>query len=269
MSLKGESRTSLHRRLARRNLAALLRFKFLNEYGYDKGPVVAGAIVADICETVRRYYARPGDLEPGQVLYPAPALGQRGGRGKTMAQTKLVPIRLSLVAEEDVEAMVARITPTERRQIKIRRLTREAARQGAALSQADLGLLLGCSTGSVGKVAVALRHQGELLALRGYVEDMGEFPTHKAAIVRLYLSGLTTPAIAARTYHSKEAVDRYIRGFERVRLLAAKHPREELPILTGMSMGLINQYLVLMEENRLAAHPEKKPGKEEGSHAGL
>src|SRR5882724_775222 len=134
---------------------------------------------------------------------------------------------------------------------------------------ADLGLLLGCSTGSVGKVAVALRHQGELLALRGYVEDMGEFPTHKAAIVRLYLSGITTPAIAARTYHSKEAVDRYIRGFERVRLLAAKHPREELLILTGMSMGLINQYLVLMEENRLAAHPEKKPGKEEGSHAGL
>src|SRR4030088_195561 len=108
MSLKGESRTSLYRRLARRNLAALLRFKFLNEYGYDKGPVVANAIVADICDTVRRYYARAGDLEPGQVLSPAAVVGQRGGRGRTMAQTKLVPVRLSVVAEEDVEAMVAR-----------------------------------------------------------------------------------------------------------------------------------------------------------------
>ena len=83
--------------------------------------------------------------------------------------------------------------------------------------------------------AVSLRRRGEFLPLRGYVVDMGSFPTHKAAVVRLYLSGLTTPEIARRTYHSKEAVDRYIRGFERVRLLAAKFTREQLPLLTGMS----------------------------------
>ena len=81
---------------------------------------------------------------------------------------------------------------------------------------------------------------------------MGSFPTHKAAIVRLYLDGLTTPDIAARTYHSKEAVDRYIRGFERVRLLAAKFAREELPLLTGMSESLVDQYLALIDEHGLA-----------------
>ncbi len=64
---------------------------------------------------------------------------------------------------------------------------------------------------------------------------MGSWPTHKAAIIRLYLEGLTTPEIASRTYHAKKSVDRYIEGFERVRLLDAKHPREELPLLTGLS----------------------------------
>jgi hypothetical protein len=97
--------------------------------------------------------------------------------------------------------------------------------------------------------AVALRRRGEWLPLRGYVADMGSFPTHKAAIIRLYLSGLTTPDIAARTYHTKQAVDRYIRGFERVRLLASKFAREELPLLTGMSERLVAEYLTLLDQH--------------------
>jgi len=78
---------------------------------------------------------------------------------------------------------------------------------------------------------------------------MGCFPTHKAAIVRLYLQGMLTPDIARRTFHSKEAVDRYIRGFERVRLLASKFAFEELPLLTGKPASLVDQYLKLVEEH--------------------
>jgi len=61
---------------------------------------------------------------------------------------------------------------------------------------------------------------------------------------------MLTPDIARATYHSKEAVDRYIRGFERVRLLAAKFAREELPLLTGMSERLIDEYLSLIAQYR-------------------
>lgn len=59
---------------------------------------------------------------------------------------------------------------------------------------------------------------------------------------------MTTPEIAGRTYHSKPSVDRYIQGFERVRLLAPKHPVEELPLLTGMSANLVAQYLDILAE---------------------
>jgi len=170
-----------YRRLARRNLGSLLRYKFLHEYGYDRGAVVAGAIVADICATVRRYYARPGDLEPGQLIYPAPAATERGGRGKTMAKTKLVPVRLSIVAEDDIEAIRAHLPAAGRREIRVRRLTGEAFAQGALLSQVDVGILTGYSQGAVSLTAVALRERGEFLPLRGYVADMGSFPTHKAA----------------------------------------------------------------------------------------
>ena len=240
-----------YRRLARRDLRSLLRYKFLHEYGYDKGAVVVDAIVADIVATIDRYYRRAGDLEPGQLIYPAPAATERGGRGKTIARTRLVPVRLSLISHADIEAIRAGRSTGARRELRVRRLSHEASRQGALLSQADLGLLLGCSPSAVSLTTVSLRARGEFLPLRGFVADMGSFPTHKAAIIRLYLSGQLTPDIARRTHHSKEAVDRYIRGFERVRLLATKFTPEELPLLTGMAAGVVDQYLALLDHHGL------------------
>jgi hypothetical protein len=257
--VKGDDRHLIDaHRLSRRSLPSLLRYKFLHEYGYDKGAVVVQAIVDDICAVVRNYYRRDGDLEPGQLIYNAAAKSERAGRGKTIAKTKLVPVRLTIVADEDVEAIGGHLPQAGRREIRVRRLTREAYDQGGLLSQADIGILTGYSPSAVSVTAVALRQRGEFLPLRGYVVDMGSFPTHKAAVVRLYLDGLTTPDIAARTYHSKEAVDRYIQGFERVRLLVTKFSREELPLLTGMSEGLVAQYLDLLEAHGLASAPAKK-----------
>jgi hypothetical protein len=246
------------RRLARRTLPSLLRYKFLHEYGYDKGAVVVAAIVEDICTVVRHYYTRAGDLEAGQLIYHAPAVTERARRAKTIGHTKLVPVRLTIVADEDVDAIRVQAPAAVRREIRVRRLTHEAYDQGGVLSCADIGILTGYSTSAVSMTAVALRQRGELLPLRGYVVDMGSYPTHKAIIVRLYLQGLTTPAIAARTYHSKEAVDRYLRGFERVRLLAAKHPREELPLLTGMAPRVVDQYLELLDEHRATTRTDRR-----------
>jgi hypothetical protein len=70
------------RRLARRTLPGLLRYKFLHEYGYDKGEVVVEAIVADICEAVRNYFVGAEDLEPGQLVYYCPEATDRARKGR-------------------------------------------------------------------------------------------------------------------------------------------------------------------------------------------
>jgi Protein of unknown function (DUF1670). len=129
--VRADSKATTYRRLARRNLSALLTYKFLHEYGYDKGPVVVSAIVADIVATIRRYYRRGNEIEPGQLVYPAPAREEKGGRGKTMARTKLLPVALTLVAEEDLVALAEGLPAPQRREVRIRRLTQEAYRQGA------------------------------------------------------------------------------------------------------------------------------------------
>jgi hypothetical protein len=240
-----------HKRLARRTLPSLLRYKFLHEYGYDKGAVVVDAIVADICEVVRNYFVPADQLEPGQVVYYCPDATERARKGKTMAYTRLVPVRLTVVAQDDIEAVREGLGALARRDRRVRRLAHEAYDQGGVLSELDLSLITGYTDGGVSAAVVRLRKAGEVLPIRGYVADMGSWPTHKAAIVRLYLEGLTTPEIASRTYHDKRSVDRYIEAFERVRLLAAKHPEEELPLLTGMRPSLVAQYLAILEEHQL------------------
>ena len=205
----------------------LLRYKFLHEYGYDKGEVVVAAIVEDICEVVRNYYRRPDDLEPGQLIYLCPAADERQ-QGQDDGPHRLVPVRLTVVAEEDIEA-IGPGRGAGAAGVRVRRLAHEAYDQGGVLSELDLSLVTGYTDGGVSAAVIRLRKRGEILPIRGYVADMGSWPTHKAAIIRLYLEGLTTPEIASRTYHSKKPVDRYIEGFERVRLLDAKHPRRAPP----------------------------------------
>jgi hypothetical protein len=243
--------TQMGRRLAKRTLPSLLTYKFLHEYGYDKGEVVVAAIVEDICTVVRSYFTKPDELEPGQLIYWCPDATERARKGKTMAHTKLVPVRLTVVAQEDIDALVAGALALERREIRVRRLAHEAHDQGGVLSELDLGFLTGYTDGGVSATVTRLRKRGEILPIRGYVTDMGSWPTHKGAIVRLYLEGLTTPEIASRTYHTKRSVDRYIEGFERVRLLAAKHEPEELPLLTAMTPSVVAQYLAILDEHNL------------------
>jgi Protein of unknown function (DUF1670) len=126
---------------------------------------------------------------------------------------------------------------------------RPTSKAGCCLRR-TLSLVTGYADGGVSATVIRLRKRGEILPIRGYVADMGSWPTHKPAIVRLYLDGLTTPEIASRTYHAK-SVDRYIEGFERVRLLDARHPREELPLLTGPVPRVVAQYLAILDEHQL------------------
>ena len=77
------------------------------------------------------------------------------------------------------------------------------------------------------------------------IHDLSGAITHKKEIITLYLQGHLTPTIAAKTKHSKEAVDRYIRDYESVKVV------EPLPLILTTSHTLhdskrvISQYLDL------------------------
>jgi len=85
----------------------------------------------------------------------------------------------------------------------------------------------------------------EVVPTRRTVHDLGRAITHKRIIIRPYLEGYLTPEIARMTKHSEEACDRYIRAFNKVRMLAdrnmrrnRKNSRNELFHREGISQHL-------------------------------
>ena len=100
---------------------------------------------------------------------------------------------------------------------------------------------------------MAFRHQGELLPLPGYLADMGRWPAHKQAVIRLScrglpaptsLAGLTTPSRRSTAIHS---------GFLAAAAAGRQVRPEDLPLLTGMSQELIDHYLALLDRYGLAS----------------
>lgn len=239
-------------RIKKRSLPDLLVHKFLTEYGYDHGPVIARAIVDDILATVEECYAER--VPPKTVVWLAVRVEKRGRR-KGISVTDLVPVQLKMYTDSEVVLLTdpaLRKKRQARRAFNRARFARwcfEAYEQGGVLTQLDLSLLSGLSEHYVSKVLREYEERtGEIVPTRGTVHDLGPSVTHKGEVVRRWLRHQSPVQIARETRHSQASVDRYIADYQRVRLLAQKIPIEELPALTGLSAGVVEQYAELINQ---------------------
>ena len=133
-------------------------------------------------------------------------------RGKSIVKTRMKPIILTYLAAEDIESFRNGFTS---RQLRINRLVRwcyQAYDQGALLTQLDLAVLLNVCD----QVVCDYVNEWQKTTRRNLTHSAAISMTYrvllpiKKEIITLYLQGHLTPTIAAKTKHSKEAVDRYI-----------------------------------------------------------
>jgi hypothetical protein len=252
-------------RLKGKSLRQVLLYRFLNQYGYDKGEVTAKAIVEDILSLIERYYVYSANregihLSQGQLVWLAPPIDEFPKRGKTIPQTKMKPVILTFVSQEDIESIKDGFKSRELRLRRLERWTNEAYDQGALLTQLDLAILLNVCDSLIGEY-MAEYHSltGKLLPTRGNIQDMGAGITHKTEIISLHLQGYLTPTIAVKTNHSKEAVERYIRDYEVVKLLADKFDDpEKISLISRLSKKVVSQYLDLIPNDKLSKNKKSK-----------
>ena len=256
------------RRINDKSLRQLLIHRFINSYGYDKGEVTAKAIVDDIVKTIEDYFliALPLDklasgeqlpnermLSYGQLVWMAVPIDEYPQKGKSIVKTRMKPVVLTYLASEDIESFRNGFTS---RQLRINRLVRwcyQAYDQGALLTQLDLAVLLNVCDAVVSDYVNEWQNtSGKVLPTRGNIHDLSGAITHKKEIITLYLQGHLTPTIAAKTKHSKEAVDRYIRDYEVVKIVrAATDDIDKISQITKLSKRVISQYLDLIPQHLL------------------
>lgn len=244
------------RRLKDKNLRQLLLYRFLNHYGYDKGEVTAKAIIDDILKLIDQYFlvsTLDDDLHHihhGQLVWMAVPIDEYPQKGKSIAATRMKPVVLSFVSDEDIQHIAHGFNSATLRKKRILRWTYEAYDQGALLTQLDHAILLGVCDAVVSKYVNEIQKQGKLLPTRGNVHDLSGAITHKREIITLFLEGYLTPEIAIKTNHSKDSVDRYIYDYHRVELLW-KHgitDLDQISHLSRLSKRVVQQYVDLLPD---------------------
>lgn len=239
-----------YQRIKGKSLKNILLERFINKYGYDKGMVTANAIVDDILLLVETYYRYSDNsfIKPGQIVWHAVPIDEYPAKGKSIEQTKLIPVVLDIISDSDIEDMRKPIHHRELRLKRVERWTNQAFEQGATLSQLDLAVLLSVNEFTAGNYVREYQSlYNRKLPTRGNIQMIGSGQTHKKEIIADYLSGYLVPSICQRTNHSKEAVERYIRDFEAVKLLSSKFDDiNTISLVTRLSKAVVNQYVDLL-----------------------
>jgi hypothetical protein len=248
--------------LAAKSLHAVLRRELMDQFGFEHMGLIADALIGRFLAILDRYAPDRVRLLPGQVLWLAVRKDERPGQGKTLWATRLVAVKLTLVAPDDIDALAnQRKIPRELRPQVAARVLREAHDQGGVLALTDLGVLLGVTPSTAARAVHDYeREQGVRLPYRGLLHDLGPTTTHKVQAIELRLQGLLTREIAQRLYHDPRSVDIYQTDFERVYELhrEGKTPRQ-IAFLIKRSVRLVEQYVQLIETHVEAAAARRQP----------
>jgi hypothetical protein len=234
-------------------------------YGLLHSRRVLELLAADTQALVEQFYPQPERLAAGWLVFTGTlATDSKVPPGFGAGDHELVTIAWPLLTPEDIETRAnlptGKAGRRAKRELYKRRLLRlvehglKHPKGPVLLTLADLGLMSGLSTVKVSKYLSELREEtGKPLPTKGYHFDQGMRPTHKCEVIALYEAGLDETDIARRTGHSQSSVGRYIRDYERVKLLLAHETvPEQIPMLTGMQPNVVKAYVKLVAEY----HPE-------------
>ena len=239
-----------------KTLRNALAHRIVKEFPRIGGPRIC-QLCADMILEVIFKHMRPRDhLTHGQTLWMAVCVNEPPRLHQRIADTTLVPVLLDLSTAEDVQRRLDRLSASQRLLHKAIRLCQQAYQQGGLLSNCDLAELLNTTDSDIAHVLT--RHErltNTVVPRRATVHDVGTGLTHKRIICwKRYAEGKEPHIVARETYHSLEAVDRYLGQYDRVRhcRLEGLTPEQTAHAL-GCGLPLVREYLAidnLLEQNR-------------------
>ena len=232
-----------------KSIGSAIKSLLNSEYKFMGGDRVQEMFIGDVLQLFKKYNRDAWNLEPGQTMWFAVCADEKQSYGKTLEKTRITPVILSVVHDEDRKTRENGYSHKELRRFKIARILREAFEQNGVLSQADVAEMLGVSTGTVSKDIREYQIENQVvLPYRGTIHDLGRAITHKKMIIGHFLRNVQTPDISQITGHTEEACDRYIKAYKKVRTLYGSMNQNEISRTLEMSESLVKEYIAIHEE---------------------
>jgi hypothetical protein len=243
---------SLTKRTFAKNLIRMLE----QEYKLLGSHRILEMLASDIESLIKTYYPLKDRIRAGTICWVTTKRTYRKpSYGTKTEDYETVVVYLPLVNEDDLNKRVF-IRNGDRNSYYQRnrerdittmiRIIKSAWDQGGMLCQAELAVLLNRALTTIRRYLLdyEAQHPDDAIPLKGYILDQGSRPTHKAIIITLFEQGVDPLDIAARTNHSLDSVDRYLKNYNRVKELYRKNiSRQEIKKVTGITLKVIDEYL--------------------------
>lgn len=257
------SRVNPYASIEKRTFDSALLHLLETEYALLGGRRILRLLVEDVTALQEEFYPSTERAGSGTLVWTCTAdEGKKAEPGKRTEDYKTVTVKLPLVTTADLRDRTDKKTPRGKTHAKAKardkrrlaRMVKAAEEQGGLLTIAELSVILNKSYEVTRQFVREWEEEtGELLPMKGYRMDQGSRPTHKKEIVRLYENGLEPPDIARETGHSLKSVERYLKDYERVKLLLKRGMgAEEISGLIGRGKRVVIEYVELARQY----HPE-------------
>jgi hypothetical protein len=257
------SRVNPYASIEKRTFESALLHLLETNYGLLGGRRILQLLVEDVVGLMEEFSPSTVGIGSGTLVWTCTAdEGKKAEPGKRTEEYKTATVKLPFVTRADLRTRTDTKTPRDKIQAvakardksRLARMVKAAEKQGGLLTIAELSVILNRSYEVTRQYAREWEEEsGELLPLKGYRMDQGSRPTHKKEIVRLYELGLEPPDIARETGHSLKSVERYLKDYERVKLLLKRGMKaEEISSLIGRGKRVVLEYVELARQY----HPE-------------
>ncbi len=207
-------------------------------------------LVDFIYNMVLKFFPETNHLRQGQTVWTTVHKNAKGAYGKSIKDTTLTPVVLTLVQNTDA---LDRANGKKLREIKkeaAARLCQEAFAQDGCLTETELAVILKMAQPTVGKYIKEYEAEHKVvLPRRGTIHDMGPTLTHKKLIIeKLFIEQKTVQQTIRETCHSARAIERYITSFKQILLCYRKGMNiDEIAFSVRKTKNLVQEYLDIIE----------------------
>jgi len=215
------------------------------------GDVLLKLLADKLIELIEKYYPAPKHFKMGQLLWFGVAEDETPGKHQSMSQTNIVPVILTLVHSDDIQALTHSTPRHIISQNILARIYREAKEQGAVLAESDVALIRNLSLHTISKQTRCYeKSHNTILPRRGTVHDLGNSVSHKKIICKKhFVDKKSFSQIAQETFHSTGSISRYVNDFNRILFCLSKGLTvDDIPFATKISKNVVNQYVELFTE---------------------
>jgi Protein of unknown function (DUF1670) len=230
---------------AQKTFTGALEAFFASEFPQLAGERARRSVVQGIVEMVHRFFPATSHLRQGQTTWISVAKNEVSSYGKTITETRMVPVIVTLLAEDEAQQRRDGKRLRDIKRESVARACLEIDQQGGCVTASELALMFKTTPTTVGKyIAHWEAANGKLLPRRGTIHDMGPTLTHKKEICRLlFIEGKTVSQVINLTKHSARAIERYITNFRQVFTCKTNGLTvQETALASKLSQRLVEEY---------------------------